>query len=85
MRIHLPASPADALVAKAHRHPLASRKLWATVAGVAAIVVPAIATGGLSLPVVLGVAGPVVAYVLGQAHVDARTVDALGRAAGRER
>lgn len=70
----------SALFAKANKSPLASKKLWVTLAGVAAIVIPAVATGGVSLPVVLGVAPAVVAYVLGQSHVDATTTKALSDA-----
>lgn len=66
-----------ALLAKIAKSPLASKKLWVTVLGIAGIVVPAVLTGGVSLPVVLGVAPAVVAYVLGQAHVDAATAKAL--------
>jgi hypothetical protein len=66
-----------ALLAKITKSPLASKKLWVTVLGIASIVVPAVATGGVSLPVVLGVVPAVVAYVLGQAYVDAATAKAL--------
>lgn len=57
-------------MARTKKHPLASRKLWITVAGVVGIVAPAIATGGLSWPVVVGVVGPVCVYLAGQSAVD---------------
>lgn len=66
-----------ALLAKVAKSPFTSKKLWVTVLGIAGIVVPAVITGGVSLPVVLGVVPAVVAYVLGQAHVDAATAKAL--------
>jgi ABC-type dipeptide/oligopeptide/nickel transport system permease component len=62
---------------KVAKSPLASKKLWITVLGIASIVVPSIVSGGVSLPVVLGVVPAVMAYVLGQAHVDAATAKAL--------
>ena len=70
-----------ALVRKEAKPFWRSKKLWATVAGIAGIVVPAVATGGLSTPVLVGVLGPLVAYLLGQAHVDAATAKALGEVA----
>lgn len=66
-----------ALLAKLAKSPLASKKLWVTVLGIAGIIVPAIITGGVSLPVVLGVTPAVIAYVLGQSHVDAASAKAL--------
>jgi ABC-type dipeptide/oligopeptide/nickel transport system permease component len=67
----------EALLKKVAKSPLASKKLWITVLGIASIVVPSIVSGGVSLPVVLGVVPAVMAYVLGQAHVDAATAKAL--------
>ena len=57
-------------MARTKKHPLLSRKLWITIGGVVAIVAPAIATGGTSWPVVVGVIGPVCAYLIGQSRVD---------------
>mgnify|MGYP001598665685 CR=1 FL=1 len=70
--------PHRQLMAKARKPFWKSKKVLATRAGFAGIVVPAIASGGISLPVVLGVAGPVVAYVLSQGFVDGKTATALG-------
>ena len=67
----------EALLKKVAKSPLASKKLWITILGIASIVVPSIVSGGVSLPVVLGVVPAVMAYVLGQAHVDAATAKAL--------
>ena len=50
---------------------LGSRKLWATIAGVALV-----ALGdqlGLDRDVTLKISGIIAAYILGQAHVDANT------------
>lgn len=66
-----------ALLARLTKSPLASKKLWVTILGIAGIVVPAIITDGISLPVVFGITPAVVAYVLGQAHVDAASTKAL--------
>ena len=55
----------EALLKKVAKSPLASKKLWITVLGIASIVVPSIVSGGVSLPVVLGVVPAVMAYVLG--------------------
>lgn len=47
-----------------------SKKFWAMLLGITGIVAPAISTSGLSLPVALGVVGPVCAYILAQGRVD---------------
>ena len=47
-----------------------SKKFWAMILGVGSIVFPALATGGTTLPVALGVVGPVCAYILAQGRVD---------------
>lgn len=75
------AAAAQALLDHAGKSALRSKKLWATVLGVAGIVIPAVMTGGLSWPVVAGIAIPVASYVLGQAGVDAATATALSRLA----
>lgn len=77
MHAHAEAANA-ALLAKTAKSPFASKKLWVTVLGILGIVAPAIATGGISLPVVLGIVPAVVVYVASQAHVDAATAKALG-------
>jgi tetrahydromethanopterin S-methyltransferase subunit E len=71
-----------ALLKKAERG-LRSRKLWMGVAGAVAPVALQLATGAVTWPVAVGAGvASVVAYLLGQSHVDGRTAEALGRAAG---
>lgn len=76
-----PTSAHATLVKNANKSPLASKKLWVTILGIAAIVVPAIVTGGVTLPVVSAIAPTLVAYLLGQSYVDAATAKALADAA----
>ena len=70
-----------ALVRKEAKPFWRSKKLWATLGAVGAVVAQAVAAGGIGPQTVPAIVGAVAVYLLGQAHVDAATAKALGEVA----